>query len=664
MLSIIPYKLQFKQPAGTSRGIYTERTGWYITVDGVISGECAPLPGLSVDYDSCESVLRSLLPDAALIASFKSGVLSTELVERLRPYPSVLFAIESAIWFHKSNGFISVDTKFSRFEAPIIINGLVWMGSYAEMKERMEEKLRQGFRCIKLKIGAIDFDKELSLIEQIRRDFPPEKVTIRVDANGVFTPDEAPDRLRALSAFGIHSIEQPIKAGQWREMAHLCAESPLPIALDEELIGVKTFNEKLQLLTTIRPRYIVLKPTLHGGISGTFEWITVAWSLGIGWWITSALESNVGLTAIAHLCGVVADRYPETASLPQGLGTGALFTTNQPSSLTLKGDMMWWNPSDATVEVQTSGSTGTPKKMMVERARMVESARITCDFLGLQNGDTALLCLPLDYIAGKMMVVRAFERGLRLLTVEPSSEPLKSFAEAAARGENVQIDFAAMIPMQVIRSLENPAQCEILKSIKHLIIGGGAIDSRLADALKSFPNAVWSTYGMTETLSHIALRRLSGPDATLWYTPFKGVSLSLSPQGTLIIDANAVCPEILTTNDIAEIGADGRFRILGRTDNTINTGGVKVQAEEVERLLTDALPRSLAGTFAITSRPDHLLGSKVVLVVQESAYKGSESLFKSAISTLPKYWQPKEVIGVERLPLTPNGKLDRKALNK
>lgn len=341
MIDVIPYKLQFKQPAGTSRGIYTERTGWYITVDGVIAGECAPLPDLSVDFSLCGSVLNKFLHDAAVIEAFSKGELSEELVERLRPYPSVLFGIESAVWFIKSKGFTLVDTKFSRSEAPITINGLVWMGSYAEMKERMEEKLRQGFRCIKIKVGAIDFDKEMALIRQIREDFTKEQVTIRLDANGAFPPDEALERLRLLSEYDIHSIEQPIKAGKWGRMAQLCAESPIPIALDEDLIGVERLEERLQLLSIIKPQYIVIKPTLHGGISGTFEWIAAAESLGIGWWLTSALESNIGLTAIAHLCGILSEQYPKMQDFPQGLGTGALFTTNQPSKLTLQGDKMW-----------------------------------------------------------------------------------------------------------------------------------------------------------------------------------------------------------------------------------------------------------------------------------------------------------------------------------
>lgn len=343
MLSIIPYKLQFKQPAGTSRGVYTERTGWYITVDGVIAGECAPLPDLSVDFSTCGSLLNKIIHDASVVDAFSKGELPPELVERLRPYPSILFGLESAVWFVQSKGFTTVDSRFARSECPITINGLVWMGSYEQMRERMEEKLAQGFNCIKIKIGAIDFDKELALLEQIRRDFTKEQVTIRVDANGAFSPDEATERLRLLSAFDIHSIEQPIKAGKWGRMAGLCAESPIPIALDEDLIGVNTLEERLQLLSIINPQYIVIKPTLHGGISGTFEWIAAAESLGIGWWLTSALESNVGLTTIAHLCGILSDQYPKMQDFPQGLGTGALFTTNQPSKLSLQGDKMWHN---------------------------------------------------------------------------------------------------------------------------------------------------------------------------------------------------------------------------------------------------------------------------------------------------------------------------------
>ena len=256
-----------------------------------------------------------------------------------------------------------------------------------------------------------------------------------------------------------------------------------------------------------------------------------------------------------------------------------------------------WNNGLPYVEVKTSGSTGVPKRMRVEKCRMMNSARITCDFLGLKAGDTALLCMSTEYIAGKMMVVRAIERGLQLITVEPSGHPL-----AGQKGLPLSIDFAAMVPLQVYNSLQVPEERERLRNIRHLIIGGGAIDEGLQAALKDFPNAVWSTYGMTETLSHIALRRLSGPDASDWYTPFPSVTVSLSDDSTLIINAPEVCPEPLVTNDIAELSTSHfqlstlnsqLFRILGRRDNTICSGGLKIQAEQLERQLRPHFSRTL-----------------------------------------------------------------------
>ena len=229
-----------------------------------------------------------------------------------------------------------------------------------------------------------------------------------------------------------------------------------------------------------------------------------------------------------------------------------------------------WHNGSPTVPVHTSGSTGAPKPLRVEKRRMEASARLTCDFLGLAPGDTALLCMPLDYIAGKMMVVRSLVRGLRLVSVKPSSRPLAGLDEAPV--------FAAMVPMQVACSLHCAKERRLLMGIRHLIIGGGAVDKALEKELRSFPNAVWSTYGMTETLSHIALRRLSGPDADSWYTPFTGVGVSLGADGCLVIDAPLVCDGTLHTNDFAELHPDGRrFRILGRKDNVINSGGVKIR---------------------------------------------------------------------------------------
>lgn len=303
-----------------------------------------------------------------------------------------------------------------------------------------------------------------------------------------------------------------------------------------------------------------------------------------------------------------------------------------------------WNNDSPFVHVQTSGSTGAPKPMLAEKRRMLASARITNDFLGLHEGDTALLCMSLDYIAGKMMVVRSMERGLKLLTVEPSGHPLNHCQSAI---DDCKIDFAAMVPMQVYNTLQVPEERERLMGIRHLIIGGGAIDDALGAELKNFPNAVWSTYGMTETLSHIALRRLSGPEASDWYTPFPSVQVSLSDEGCLVIDAPEVCPECLVTNDIAEISTQG-FRILGRKDNVICSGGIKIQIEEVERHLRPFL----RAPYLISKRPDPKFGEVVVLLTEDSVDEARQVCER----VLPKYHLPRHYLHVDHLPLTETGK--------
>ena len=307
-----------------------------------------------------------------------------------------------------------------------------------------------------------------------------------------------------------------------------------------------------------------------------------------------------------------------------------------------------WNNPSPYVHVQTSGSTGAPKPMLVEKQRMLNSARITCDFLGLREGDTALLCMSLDYIAGKMMVVRSIERGLKLISVEPSGHPLST--------PHSPLDFAAMVPMQVYNSLQVPEEKERLMRIRHLIIGGGAIDDALASALKTFPNHVWSTYGMTETLSHIALRRLNGPEASEWYTPFPSVKVSLNEDSCLVIDAPLVCPSRLVTNDIAELSSgtvpNMKFRILGRKDNVICSGGIKIQIETVERQLRP----HLQAPFLITKRPDAKFGEAVVLLTEGAVDEGR----RVCAQVLPKYNQPKAYLHVDKIPLTATGKPARK----
>ncbi len=332
--------LHFKQPAGTSRGVYTERRIWllHMTEDGRTGvGECAPLPQLSCD-DRADYI--------DLLRRFCDEVERTGEIpyEALRDYPSMLFGLETALrslqFSHLSplTSHLLFDTPFSRGEEGIPINGLVWMGSFDEMSRRIEQKLEQGFRCVKLKIGAIDFDAELELVKQIRSRFGRNDVELRVDANGAFSYEEALYKLELLSQYALHSIEQPIKARQWAWMSELCRESPLPIALDEELIGVNDPDQKRQMLNIIRPRYIILKPSLHGGMAGCREWIDIARSMQIGTWITSALESNIGLNAIAQFAAEV---YGPHIKMPQGLGTGQLFTDNIEMPLEIRGDKLW-----------------------------------------------------------------------------------------------------------------------------------------------------------------------------------------------------------------------------------------------------------------------------------------------------------------------------------
>ena len=344
-VEIIPKTLHFKQPAGTSRGVYTSRNVWYIVITNQENpkhfgvGECAPLPALSCDdvpeyLNVLTKTSRRL--EENMKTNFENALTS---LEELEAYPSIRFGVETALAHYQAQSLQLWHTPFSKGKEGIPINGLIWMGNFDEMYQRIEEKMQQGFRCIKLKIGAIDFEKELELLAHIRKHFTSEQIELRVDANGAFSPTDALDKLKRLSEYQLHSIEQPIRAGQWQEMAELCKNTPLPIALDEELIGINNRQQKIELLDTIQPQYIILKPSLHGGISGSEEWIELAAERGIGSWVTSALESNIGLNAIAQWTATL------MPTLPQGLGTGMLFTDNIDYPLHIEGDCLWFDPN-------------------------------------------------------------------------------------------------------------------------------------------------------------------------------------------------------------------------------------------------------------------------------------------------------------------------------
>lgn len=683
-IEIVPRLLHFKQPAGTSRGVYLTRRSWYVIITSpqypqqIGIGECAPLPDLSCDAfpeQKYENLLRG----------FCKKLQQKQVIdhEALRNYPSMLFGLETAwlSWKASFQGdYLSLfNNPFTRGETGIPINGLVWMGSYEEMLQRMETKLKAGFRCIKIKIGAIHFEQEVELLRRLRERYPRQQVELRVDANGAFSPEEALQKLEILAQFDIHSIEQPIRAGQWEAMREICRQSPLPVALDEELIGINRPEDKRALLQTIRPQYIILKPSLHGGIHGAEEWIREAQTMNIPFWVTSALESNVGLNAIAQWYAEISTRgliSVHDASSPvklsdtvrhQGLGTGQLFTDNFPETrLQIEGEQLWatsaeerrfkaelqqfrteWESASEVIQVHTSGSTGTPKPLWVEKSRMTASATRTCRFLQIKNGDSALLCMPLQYIAGKMMAVRAFVCGLRLITVAPCARPLTRLYQSP--------HFVAMTPMQVYETLKNPRERHLLKQVKCLIIGGGSISNELQKELENFPNPVWSTYGMTETLSHIALRRLNGPDASEHYHPLEGVTLSLNEQGCLVIEAPDICPQPLATHDRAVLHADGGFTLLGRIDNVICSGGLKLQIEQLEHQLA-----TLPVDFRITSLPDPKFGEAVTLL-----YTGE--LTPQTVATLCRKMLrgtecPKHIFRVDRLPQTETGKPARAAL--
>lgn len=388
-ISVYRHMLHFKQPAGTSRGVYLTRKLWLVALEAenfTAVGESAPLPDLSCDAMSDEQYERHLVDFCSLFMQMIKGeessvnlglmqehsvensslvqaspsckesvsnlnlihqvqdlhnILPAELKVKMLGFPSMLFALESAVLQLHSQSLIFAHSPFVCEHVGIPINGLIWMGDFQQMFERLQAKMEQGFRCIKLKIGAIDFNQELSLMQHIREHFSPEQIEIRVDANGAFKVEEASHKLEQLSAFNLHSIEQPIKAGQWDSMRKLCDSTPLPIALDEELIGVNEREQKIKLLETIHPQYIILKPSLHGGLSGALEWIELAQERGIGYWITSALESNIGLSVIAQFAGLL------QTTMPQGLGTGQLFTDNIDFPLSIHKDALYLDHESA-----------------------------------------------------------------------------------------------------------------------------------------------------------------------------------------------------------------------------------------------------------------------------------------------------------------------------
>ncbi|MCR6641562.1 MAG: o-succinylbenzoate synthase [Sporocytophaga sp.] len=338
------YILNFKFDAGTSRGVLKTHDVRYLIISNEKDystfgiGECAPLKGLSIDD---RPDLDEKLEEVCRLISRKNSLDECEeFLMYLQEWPSIRFALETALQDLKQGGERKLfNTDFTAGAKGIPINGLIWMGDFNFMERQLWEKLEQGFNCIKIKVGAIDFNKECNLLEKIRTKFSPEQIEIRLDANGAFTETDAESKLKQLSAFTIHSIEQPVKAGQIELMKHLCSLNIIPVALDEELIGVHTKDTKVELLQKIKPQYIILKPTLLGGFKQSIEWINAAGETMAGWWLTSALESNVGLNAVAQFA------YTLNSPMPQGLGTGKLYHNNIDSPLVIQSGSLYYDPS-------------------------------------------------------------------------------------------------------------------------------------------------------------------------------------------------------------------------------------------------------------------------------------------------------------------------------
>ena len=629
--------LNFTQPAGTSRGVMKTRDIWIITLidkEKTGIGECAPLPGLSLDnIDQIESKLGEVCKNPHLYINDLSI---------LKEFPSIRFGLEMAELDLRNGGS---QNYFGSFES-IKINGLIWMGDPDFMMSQLKQKLEESWKCIKIKIGALDFEKELEILQSIRSQFGKDNLELRVDANGAFTVSDINKKLNRLAEFDLHSIEQPIQTGQWDLLTELCQYSPIPIALDEELIPLVNEEDRIRMLDRVKPQYLVLKPSLLGGFSESDKWIELAKERNICWWITSALESNIGLNAIAQWtakmkpCGF------------QGLGTGQLFTNNIPSPLKVKSGILsksnsqiwddvnqfisdWYSPKDEMM-LQTSGSTGKPKSISVKKGWMKNSAQLTGKTFGLKEGDTALLCMPMKYVAGKMMVVRALKLGLDLKVVEPFSKPLKNIDEP--------IDFAAMVPMQLEKSLDQ------IEKMKTLLVGGGKVNPKLVEKIQGISTQVNETYGMTETLTHVAIKPLNGPNKSDVFQALDGIQFEMDDRSCLVIFAPMMNPNPVVTNDLVELVDETSFRWLGRIDNVINSGGIKIIPELVEAKLTEVVS---SRRYFIAGLPDESLGEKVVLVIE-----GDE--IEISLDVLEKYERPKEIYFISKFVEIESGKVIQK----
>ena len=659
-MEVVKRPLLFKKPAKTSRDVMTEKPCYYLKATDkygkTVLGECSMIPGLSMESEN----------DAVAELNRIAAGSSLRMSDVPRELPSVRFAVEMVL-MEVCN--VQLESEFSKGRMGLEINGLVWMDNMQSMLSQVDSLVKRGFKTIKLKVGALPREEELELLREVRRRCPAGEYTLRVDANGAF--HKAPlDKLNDLDEFQLHSIEQPIHSGNTGAMSELCSLTPVPIALDEELIGMYTKEEKEALLKEIGPDYIVLKPSLIGGLSEATEWIEVANSLSIGWWVTSALESNIGLTAIANWTGWLVEHYEGGELTVSGLGTGSLYLNNSDSDLDIIEGELWqnsvgalihdkkrwrldaegvrefysdklrepwtedlasflvqWFDSDNDIECMTSGSTGKPKRIKHTREALISSAEDTLQFFDLKRKSKLILVLPIEFIAGKMMVIRAITGNHDLIAINSNLETLW----------DINADFVALTPHQLSIIKKNCTQ-EAFPPVATILFGGSPVSDAVLNGIPSEIN-IFEGYGMTETITHVALRKRVHGISPSPYLALPGVSFRKTDDNKLVISAEKRKIKDLVTDDIIELHDYESFTWVSRASNIINSGGIKFIPEELERKLRTVIHYELV----ICGTEDSELGERIVLKI-DCGEEAEDMINEKIRSVLVGKEVPKEIV--------------------
>ena len=730
-----PYTYLFAQPAGTSRGVLLQKEAHFLEVRGEHLGvpfrgigECGLLRGLSFDdrpdYEAQLKVLvqqmNNWTQEAWGAVWTNEGCVPDSFYEQWSPWPSLQFAAEQALrsayrnraGHHPSDLW---DTPWTRADQGIPTNGLVWMGSNCAMSEALDDKLRVGYACVKMKIGALAWEEERALLQDFRQTAQGQNVELRVDANGAFREHNVEEVLRTLADLRVHSIEQPLPAGDRAGLAYWSQHSPVPVALDESLVGLVTPEQRNDLLDEVRPPYVVLKPSFVGGWRGTQDWIDRAEARGMGWWITSALEGSIGLNAVAQ---DVARRAPLARA--QGLGTGGLYTNNLPPWTALRGEQLqyiapypaevgsgpwpenlrihpqtdpqliqetqalmraWYGPSDV-LEFTTSGSTGTPKTIHLSKKLLVASARATLDTLNLSPGYTSLLALSPTRIGGAMVLIRALVGQGTVDLASVQRNPLEGWD-----APSTPWDFCSVVPQQALALAEYLKAQNSTKYLRApaffqtLLLGGAHCTAADARRIAPLAKRTYLGFGMTETASHMALAELQPDnpqcctrDGQWIYTPVRGVSLvwpqsatgntSVAPVPLTFTAPHLGMDVPLETTD-AVIPHKVGFVWCGRLDGALNSAGVKIFPEQVELWVGQRISALVNRGFA-TAITDPHWGDRLVWLTEPLTAQEQTELQNAwhELRREHQHWVPKSTGEVTDWPRAAQGKIDRAALRR